>query len=167
MTHNPYTDVLKQLSQLLSQLDNTQYAMPLRILNGSSIGQHTRHVIEFYRCLLQGFAKGLVDYDSRERDMELENNLEFVLINIEAIICQIEQATTSKTNFLLAVNYNDDIPLFVETNVIREVVYLVEHSIHHYALIKIGLQENFPSIVIPQHFGIAYSTVRHQATQNA
>lgn len=167
MTHNPYTDVLKQLSQLLAQLDSTQYSMPLSILNGSSIGQHTRHVIEFYRCLLQGFSKGLVDYDTRERDIALENNLDVVLINIEETVCQIEQASHTKTPLLLAVNYQEEHIHFVETNFIRELVYLVEHSIHHYALIKIGLQENFPSIVIPQHFGVAYSTVKHHANQNA
>jgi hypothetical protein len=44
----------------------------------------------------------------------------------------------------------------------REMVYLVEHSIHHYALIRIGLQENFPKIIIPENFGIAYSTIKHR-----
>lgn len=167
MKHNPYIDVLKQLAQLLTQLDNTQYATPLSILNGSSIGQHTRHVIEFYRCLLQGFSKGIVDYDARERDLTLETDLIFVLENIATIRHQIEESSSTTLRFSLAVKYNEYAPSLVETNFTRELVYLVEHSIHHYALIKIGLQENFPSVVIPNNFGIAYSTVRHQATQNA
>ncbi len=45
----------------------------------------------------------------------------------------------------------------------REMVYLVEHSIHHYALIRIGLQENFSDIFIPKNFGVAYSTVKYRA----
>jgi hypothetical protein len=39
----------------------------------------------------------------------------------------------------------------------------MEHAIHHMALIRVGLEEQgIPDI--PPHFGVAPSTVRHQAS---
>jgi tRNA isopentenyl-2-thiomethyl-A-37 hydroxylase MiaE len=134
----------------------------LSVLNGSSVGQHTRHVVEFYQCLLKGINGGVVDYDSRERNILLENDLYFTIDVLQAIEQQLENIKNPNEKLLLAVSYCSDQQDFIETNFVREMVYLVEHSIHHYALIRIGIQENFAGITIPQNFGIAYSTVKHR-----
>lgn len=50
------------------------------------------------------------------------------------------------------------IPTFIETNYFREVLYNLEHCIHHQALIKVALL-NFNYIQISETFGIAPSTI--------
>lgn len=157
-----YIKVVRQLTNLLKQIQPVQYSQSLGVLNGSSIGQHTRHVVEFYQCLLKGLSGGVVDYDARERNLLLENDLFFTIETLQAIEYQIENIKNPNETMLLGVSYCSEQQDFIETSFMREMVYLVEHSIHHYALIRIGIQENFEGIIIPKNFGIAYSTVKHR-----
>ncbi len=161
MKTSVYIEVIRQLTDLLKQLSPSEYTKSLGVLNGSSIGQHTRHVVEFYQCLLAGKASGVVDYDARERNLVFENDLNFTIENLDNIEKNIISIKNPTEIILLSVSYCTDNQSFIETTFMREMVYLVEHSIHHYALIRIGLQQNFPNITIPKNFGIAYSTIRH------
>jgi hypothetical protein len=45
--------------------------------------------------------------------------------------------------------------------------YCLEHTIHHQALIKIGLMELNLIHLIDQHFGVAPATIRFKKTANA
>ena len=162
MKTNIYIAVVRQLTDLLKQLKPNEYNQSLAVLNGSSIGQHTRHVVEFYQCLLKGVSGGVVNYDARERNLLLEDDLYFTINTLHEIENSIEAIKNLNEPLLLSVSYCTDNQDFIETNFMREMVYLVEHSIHHYALIRIGLQQNFSSIFIPKNFGIAYSTVKHR-----
>jgi hypothetical protein len=47
--------------------------------------------------------------------------------------------------------------------VARELLYNLEHAIHHMALIQVAVRQAFPALTLPAHFGVAYSTVQHQA----
>jgi hypothetical protein len=163
MKNNIYIKVVQQLTDLLEQLKPCEYQQSLAVLNGSSIGQHTRHIVEFYLCLLNGLSAGVVDYDARERNLLLENDLTFATNTLRNIENRIEAIQNLNEPLLLNVGYNSDNQTLIETNFMREMVYLVEHSIHHYALIRIGLQQNFAGINIPKNFGVAYSTVKHHA----
>ncbi len=161
MKTSVYIEVIRQLTDLVKQLSPSEYTKSLNVLNGSSIGQHTRHVVEFYQCLLAGKSGGIVDYDSRERNLQLENDLNFTIETLETIEKNIFSVKNPNETILLSVSYCTENQDFIETNFMREIVYLIEHSIHHYALIRIGLQESFPDIKIPKNFGMAYSTIRH------
>jgi hypothetical protein len=79
--------------------------------------------------------------------------------NISAQILEISDA---QKLMLIATYYDEVIPEMVISNVQRELVYLIEHSIHHFALVRIGIQENFPEISLPFSFGIAYSTIKYR-----
>jgi hypothetical protein len=50
----------------------------------------------------------------------------------------------------------------VNTSFERELVYCLDHAIHHQALIKIGLKEQELSHLVSQDFGVAYSTLRYR-----
>ena len=51
------------------------------------------------------------------------------------------------------------------SNLDRELVYNIEHAIHHMALIKIGIKEVAPQLQLPEGFGVANSTIRHKKQQ--
>ena len=159
-------EVLEQLEQHISQLSHEQYAEKLSVFNGASIGAHTRHIIEFYQCLLNGKSIGEVNYDARSRDLRIEQQLDYTLDTIKEI----------KHRLLIVKNLDEQIALVscfsnemfsVPTSFAREAVYLIEHTIHHYALIRIGLQENFTAVEIEPNFGYAHSTIKHQAEKKA
>jgi hypothetical protein len=50
----------------------------------------------------------------------------------------------------------------VNTNYYRELLYNMDHAIHHCAIIRIGLM-SFDHVSIPEGFGIAPSTIRHRS----
>jgi hypothetical protein len=162
MNNKVHVEVIRQLANMLEQLNVQQYSGSLSVLNGSSISQHTRHIIEFYTCLLSGAKNGIIDYDARQRSLLLETDLNYTFETLQNVIEGIENIEDINLPLHLAINYGIDDQHFAETTFLRELVYLIEHSIHHYALIRIGIQENFHGIEIPKNFGVAYSTVQYR-----
>ncbi|AYQ31823.1 DinB family protein [Runella sp. SP2] len=162
MTINASFAVLKQLHGLLSQLTTDEYTQKLPVLNGSSIGQHVRHTVEFFQCLFEGFSTGIINYDARKRNLLIETNLGYTLQLIGEISHLINNTSEGHLPIQLKVNFDDENFEIIETNFMRELVYMVEHSIHHFALIRVGIQVNFKHIQIDSDFGVAYSTIRHQ-----
>jgi hypothetical protein len=49
----------------------------------------------------------------------------------------------------------------VSTNYYREVIYNLEHTIHHMALIRVGINE-LGNIDLPKDFGVAPSTIKYK-----
>jgi len=54
-----------------------------------------------------------------------------------------------------------DQPIQIKTTYLRELAYCLEHSIHHQALIKVGLLEINCMYYIDDAFGLALATFRH------
>lgn len=162
MTRQASIEVIKQLRDLLSQLNPHEYTENLAVLNHSSIGQHVRHTIEFFQCLIKGSLIGIVDYDGRERNLLIESNLLFA----QNILTDIEHSIITEPDIYrqlkIRANYGASKFELIESNFMRELAYMIEHSIHHFALIRIGIQENFRHIQIEPTFGVAYSTIKYQ-----
>ncbi|RFS15540.1 DinB family protein [Emticicia sp. C21] len=162
MTRQTSIEVINQLKDLLNQINSNEYTESLAVLNESSIGQHVRHTIEFFQCLIKGSLTGIVDYDARERNLLIETNLLFAL----NVLTEIEHSVATEPNLYrtlkIKVNYGENNFEFIESNFMRELVYMIEHSIHHFALIRIGIQENFRHIQIEPTFGVAYSTIKYK-----
>ena len=59
-------------------------------------------------------------------------------------------------------NLNDEEAITIETNYYRELIYNIEHAVHHMAIMKIGIHEVAPYISLPADFGVAASTIRYK-----
>jgi hypothetical protein len=59
--------------------------------------------------------------------------------------------------------HNDDF-VTIDTNSTRELVYNIEHAVHHMAIMKIGIREIASYVKLPSDFGVAASTVRYKET---
>ncbi len=161
MLSNITSDTFAQLRSIILQLSHHDFSEKLEVLNYSSIGQHVRHVLEFYLCLSKGLTIGHVDYDKRVRNLSLETDPSYaimVLDELSAIFCceEIEDVT-----LINSIEYNG-LLLDANSSVSRELIYLIEHSIHHYAIIGIALRSHLNYVNIPENFGIAYSTTKHR-----
>lgn len=157
--------ILTQLHQLLAQLNAAAYAQPLAVFNGSSIGSHTRHIIEFYDCLLQGLHTKTVNYDTRQRDKLLETDRGYALRALERLMEVVQGIGSDEATPLTLICQlaaNQEQTCSISSSFGREAIYLIEHNIHHFALIRIGIQQNFPEIEIPDEFGVAPSTIRYR-----
>jgi len=150
---------LKDANLYLEVLSPEEYQRPIELMSGASIGQHTRHFIEFFQCLTKQVQTGTVNYDLRQRDLQIESDPTFTL----SVIQQVEEA-------MLTMDMDQSLDLeacfgetvSVSSNVAREVLYNLEHCIHHLALIKIGLAIIRPDLKLPKHFGVAVSTIKHR-----
>ena len=135
------------------------------IFSKSSIGQHNRHIIEFLQCLLQQWPSGCINYDKRIRDQAIETSPAVAIQAIDDIIIKLRQIDPTHP-LKLESNYDYGTSEHwihtTTTTLERELVYNIEHAIHHMAIIKIGLKEIAPEILLPEGFGVAPSTIRHR-----
>jgi len=151
----PLSNLLADLQYILEELTDLQYVQPIRVLSQATIGQHNRHILEFFIELNKGYDSGIVDYDKRSRNHTIETDRAFAIQTIRVITENIDKPDR---DLLLNVEYGNH-PVF--TNYFRELVYNLEHTVHHMALIRIGLN-TISDLAIPEHFGVAASTLKYR-----
>jgi uncharacterized damage-inducible protein DinB len=158
--------ILDQLTQLVQHIEPADFSQPVATLSHSTIGQHLRHTIEFFICFEKGFDQGIINYDKRAHDKLIESDKYLALAAIHRIQSFVQQPLTDKT-LLLEVGYDMSVNDFVtiESNFMRELVYNIEHAVHHMAIMKIGIKEVAPYIQLPFDFGVAASTIRHKEAE--
>jgi hypothetical protein len=160
MLKQPIQHVFVQLSETLNQLSNEEYRQPTKILLSATIGQHVRHIIELFQCLEKGYDEGIVNYEKRKRDYQIETNKELASALLKEVYQDIEKE--NKEIVLEAEDYCDTMQtVSIPSNYYRELAYNLEHTIHHMALIRVGINE-VSSIDLPDEFGVAYSTVKYR-----
>ncbi|MEM9328327.1 MAG: DinB family protein, partial [Bacteroidota bacterium] len=71
--------LLHQLTSVLTQLTDEDFSKPIGVLSGSSVGQHVRHTIEFFICLMDGVGKGEINYDNRKHDQFIQEDRKLAL----------------------------------------------------------------------------------------
>ena len=154
---------LNSISVLLKKITNKDYSTPIRHLNNSTIGQHSRHIIEFYLCYLKGIEDNHINFDSRERSMKLESNKTFCIETINSIIEKLSTKLNNQSAIIFEYNYTfeDNQSAEMVSNTLRELLFCLDHSIHHQALIKVALIELGKEKLIDDKFGMAYSTIRN------
>jgi len=149
---------LLELKAILSQIHELDYAKKIVVLSNATIGAHVRHILEFYECLFISNTNNMVCYDDRKRNYLLENNVRFTCDYIDEIIDQIEKVEINKR--LLLKSKFEDSEVIMETSLYREITYNIEHTVHHLAIIRIGISTELNYINLPSNFGYAESTVQ-------
>jgi hypothetical protein len=149
---------LGELASLLQDLHGTGlYTRPIRSLSQSTIGQHTRHIIELYQCLLNAYDSAVVNYDDRKRDKQLETDVTTAIREINRVNKELEQPDKS-----LQIRHSlAGIHSAISSTYYREIYYNLEHCIHHQALIKVALIE-LEMDTVPAAFGVAPSTLQYR-----
>ncbi len=148
---------LNELLDLLSQISDSDYSCPCRDLSNATIGEHTRHIIEMFQCLENQYESGIVNYDIRKRDYLIQTNTDFARECILQLLNQIEKPNKS----LQLQQIVDSSILLIDSNYNRELLYNLEHCIHHQALIKVAIIQS-ATIKIDENFGVARSTIEYR-----
>ena len=152
--------VIDHLKNVLDQIRQEDYVKIIPS-HKASVGQHARHIIEFYSCMLDGIRTRIINYDLRKRDHNIETNIGKAQKKIEEIKKEIRDFNEDPS-LDLEVNYDllSNHKMTIKTSYSRELVYNIEHTIHHLAIIKSALKEYYPYIRLPENFGVANSTIR-------
>jgi hypothetical protein len=154
-------NVFVQLSASLELLNDSQYVYASKILSNATIGQHVRHIIEMFNCLEHGYEAGVINYDKRKRERKIETEKSFAIALLKKIYEGLDKENKPLQMEAVYDEHSDELLRF-NTNYYREVAYNLEHTIHHMALIKVGIQE-VSDIAIPEGFGVASSTIKFRA----
>ena len=148
---------LNELVSLLNQISNDDFTSPCKGLSNSTIGEHTRHIIEMFQCLENQYVDGVVNYDKRNRDYRIQSDTHFALQCIDDIKKQVEKDNKK----LLLEQIVDEEELHIKSNYFRELLYNLEHCIHHQALIKVAVLQ-LEHLQIDADFGVARSTIEYR-----
>lgn len=157
-------EIIKQLKHLVGQLSEEQYTRKIDVLSSNTIGKHIRHIVEFYECLMKGIPGGVIDYDARERNLNLETDTVHTKHILDGMLAILEDVKEDQP-LTLAISYSDSYKNRIQTTLYRELAYNIEHAVHHFAIISIAIKQEFPMIKVDPNFGIAYSTVKYQESQ--
>ena len=172
MSTSHLLDVLKQtLAQehtLLSMLTDAQYTAAGTGIYKSSIGMHIRHNLDHFAAFFDGLQTGRVDYESRQRNHLIEESVEFATNLIADYSVRLDSITVEAGAKLL-VREEDGASLensqWLPTSCGRELQFLLGHTVHHHAIIAMMLTEK--ALPLPEGFGVAPSTQRHEESCNS
>jgi hypothetical protein len=148
---------LNELIHLLNQLSNQEYSNSCPELSNASIGEHTRHIIEMFQCLENQYDSGILNYDKRARNGQIQTCAKFAIQQIVLIQDNLEKE--NKNIQLQQIIDGEEIN--IQSNYYREMLYNLEHCIHHQALIKVAILK-FGNITIDDNFGVARSTIEYR-----
>jgi uncharacterized damage-inducible protein DinB len=158
-------ETLRQGEVLLGEISDQAYTAKVPVAFNASIGGHYRHCLDHFRSLLDAAPGGDLDYDHRKRGTLVEND-RFAALNatlelreayerLDAGLLPRQLAVVCKTS------YGADGSQTSPSTVGREIMYAVAHAVHHYALI--GVMAGIMGLELPAGFGVAPSTLKHQA----
>ena len=101
-----------------------------------------------------------MNYEKRKRDLVIEADKDFANRLLQEINANLEKPDKK---LLLESNYDEHSAeaLTVTTNYYREIIYNLEHTVHHMALIRVGINE-VSAIEVPEGFGVASSTIKYR-----
>lgn len=148
---------IKENIELLRQLSHDEYLFHNEIIGNASIGEHMRHIIELLGAVVKNYDNGIISYDKRARDINIQTNKKEAIKVLERF--QFELDKPNKTLYLE--HHCSSSTKIIQTNYFRELLYNLEHSIHHQALIKVALHR-LPHIKVPDSFGVAPSTLEYR-----
>ena len=159
---------LRQALRLLDRLDDAAYLTAPRGFAPHRAGAHLRHILEFYRCFLEGLDSSHIDYDSRRRDQTIENSRDAASAAIRSIVRSLETSRELRLERIVWVRMEDaeataELDSFMESSISRELQVLSGHTVHHFALIAMTLRIH--GVEMDPDFGMAPSTLRYLASK--
>ncbi len=150
--------LFQQLSKAISNITHIQYCEPIEELSNATIGQHVRHIIALFQELENGYHSGIVNYELRKRDFLIETNPNFALRCLKEIESKIDKQDKP---LMLNCDYSlgTEEKISIKTTYNRELIYNFEHTVHHMALIKVGIHLK-AGLFLSEEFGVAFSTIK-------
>jgi hypothetical protein len=154
--------MLREISALVEGLPDGVYAEKMDLLGGSSIGEHIRHVVEFYIAVVERKATDVVCYDDRKRDHRLETEVPYAIECMNAVAIEV-RGIVEDVPLSLWANYFEENQKATgsATSLFRELTFVLDHAVHHLSIVKIALIAK--GIAPPANLGLAPSTLRHRA----
>lgn len=157
---------LRQGVELLRALPAGAFAELVLSTRSGSVGGQFRHCIDYYDCFLRDLERGSIDYDDRRRRAGLEADSGLAIAEVGRIISRLERIGADQEerairikadHFGAGTDEGNGLPVWQPSSIGRELVFLLSHTVHHYALIALMLRGQ--DLAVPRDFGVAPSTL--------
>lgn len=153
-------EVVSQVSFILDNISDEDYTHLIDV--DGSVGKHVRHIIEFMESIAQA-SSGVINYDARARDKDVETSREAARIKINTVFDNVRrdlQALGHEHPIVMREKLSEALPPQpVQSSLGREVAYSIQHGIHHIYIIK-SLSMKL-DISFDKEIGIAPSTTEY------
>ena len=150
-------DHLEGLRDLLVTIPGDSYRVtPARV--SGSVGAHVRHCLDHATALLSYSPGGELTYDSRLRGTAVETDVRAAIGEIKRLHLALSDLDPSHLDqpVVLRSMTRRDGSVFVKTTLGREVAFVIQHTIHHCAIIGLLLEQ--VGVRVPARFGYAPTT---------
>jgi uncharacterized damage-inducible protein DinB len=152
--------LLNQATSLIQNVSDEHFTQFPAPAFQAGVGTHVRHCLDFYIAFFAGLEAKRIDYDARKRDPKIERDRSYACEKIGAVTAQLQSLTNLDNRVELQIKVNDTTHgTLGKSSVSRELQALIEHTIHHYALIAVLLR--LQGYTPPPDFGVAPSTWLH------
>lgn len=162
----PLIGLLQQLFDLVESLTPEQYTRtPVGVVE-SSVSGHVRHNLDHVAALLRGLGAGELNYDHRDRGTDVERDrlaAMTAIVGLERELAEFPWGELPQLVTLSALVAADLPPTRVVSSPERELAFVVSHTVHHNALIRVMVK--LLGADLPADFGYAPSTVQHQGSR--
>ncbi len=153
---------IEAIDQALEVIESlTDAAYQARVDGRSQPGAHIRHVLDHYQALRDGFSVGLVDYDCRSRQSEVETNRRIA----KQELLDTKQWLQSLSDESQPLKVKSEVSLCeccsvtIDSDTARELLYVLNHTVHHMAYVALLLK--FNGVVVNDSIGMAPATATH------
>jgi len=159
---------LEQAIDLLGRINDAVYTHQDPRGTGSSIGRHLRHAIDHYERFFAGLDAGRINYESRNRDPQVEevSGVACASLNgIRASLAALREADEQRHLEVVVEAGNEPTRPIAASTVRRELDFLLGHTVHHFALMAVTLR--LQGVDPGREFGVAPSTLRYEQANPA
>jgi uncharacterized damage-inducible protein DinB len=162
------TGCLLDVATLLEATSDLAYlSRPEGGVSGS-VGAHVRHCLDHVRAVLDAADGAVLSYDCRERDTALEHDRTLGILALRQQGSRLEALVGRPADQPLLLKVQVDghgATVEVASSLGRELVFVLQHTIHHQAIIALLLAAR--GVTVPPRFGYAPSTVSRHAERFA
>lgn len=168
MMRTALANSLEQLNDILVELEQMPGQLADSVYREANVGQHIRHVFDHMLAIKLAVEEGVVDYDKRDRGNEVETDrlMASQQLSLLRLWIQTEDFDDRRVSVASEIDCANTKRMHFDSNLNREILYVINHTIHHAAHIKLVLAQF--GINLPAHIGVAPGTAsfnRH-STQN-
>lgn len=158
MLHNALIATLEQVDTVLNQLDSLPPTQRNALFIATRTGSHLRHIYDHISALLIGVDSGVVDYNRRQRNSIEESDVESSRRRLALLRAQLRRWPKKPVSLRVVseIDCTETINHQFESSADRELLYLINHTLHHLAYVSLSLSR--AGLTLPTHIGLAPST---------
>lgn len=152
---------LTQITVILDVTEKLPKDKAVLFYQDTHAGKHVRHVLDHLLTFIRSAENGILDYNRRHRDSVIERDWRAARVQLMTIIDALHTIPIEENDLhvLSEIDASSTVNQTFVSNAPREILYLINHTLHHAAYIRLLAKECH--INLPEHIGIAPATATH------